>query len=182
MKYLLNEQSSDRLKFRLLKENDFDTWLPFFENKSVASFLAMDPLKSKEELCKFWFEKVFNRYANDLGGMNVLIDKATNEFIGQCGLLVQEVEGETRLEIGYSLLPKHWGKGFATEAAIKCKTFAFQNNLTDSIISIIHPDNKPSEKVAINNGMKLLKNIDGEFHGMPANLFQITKKEYLDQK
>jgi RimJ/RimL family protein N-acetyltransferase len=182
MKYLLNGQASERLNFRLLEESDFETWLPFFENKSVASFLAMDPTKSKEKLCEFWFEKIFNRYNNDLGGMNVLIDKTTNEFVGQCGLLVQEVEEQTRLEIGYSLLPAHWGKGYASEAAIKCKEFAFDNNFTDSIISIIHPENTPSEKVALNNGMTLHKNIDGQFHGMPANLFQITKEEYLNQK
>jgi ribosomal-protein-alanine N-acetyltransferase len=176
MKYLLIGEESERLKFRLLHQDDFDTWLPFFEDKSVAPFLAMDPTKTKHELCEFWFSKVFNRYENDLGGMNALIDKSTGNFIGQCGLLVQEVEGISRLEVGYSILPKYWSKGYALEAAKKCKEFAFENNYTDTLISIIHPENIASEKVAIKNGMTLFKNIDGEFHGMPANLFQVKKQ------
>ncbi len=173
MKYLLTGEETERLTFRLLKQSDFETWLSFFENRDVATFLAMDPNKPKEELCAFWFEKVFNRYENDLGGMNVLIEKSTGCFIGQCGLLVQEVEGVSRLEVGYSILPEYWGKGFAAEAAIKCKEFSFENNFSDSIISIIHPDNIASEKVALKNGMSLLKFV--EFHDMPANVFEVLK-------
>jgi len=48
-------------------------------------------------------------------------------------------------------------KGYATEAAKKCKEFAFENNLAESLISIIHVDNIPSQKVALNNGMFLDK-------------------------
>lgn len=173
MKYLLTGEQTERLEFRLLKQSDFETWLPFFENKDVAIFLAMDPTKSKRELCEFWFEKVFNRYENDLGGMNVLIEKATGHFIGQCGLLVQEIDGKTRLEVGYSILPKYCGKGFASEAAIKCKEFAFENNFSESIISMIHPYNIASVKVAIRNGMTLCK--EGNFHGMPAQFFEALK-------
>lgn len=175
MKYLLTGHESERLIFRLLEKSDYETWLPFFENSDTARFLALNPNNTKEELCDIWFEKVFNRYKNDLGGMNVLIDKTTGEFIGQCGLLVQEIENRTRLEVGYSMLPKFWGKGYAAEAAIKCKTFAFDMNYTDSLISIIHPENIASEKVALKNGMSLIKQIEGDFHGMPANLFQVNK-------
>jgi RimJ/RimL family protein N-acetyltransferase len=75
--------------------------------------------------------------------------------------------------VGYSILPEYWGKGFASEAAIKCKEFAFDNNFSDSIISVIHPDNIGSEKVAIKNGMSVLKFV--EFHDMPANVFEVLK-------
>lgn len=175
MKYLLTGETSERLAFRLLEENDFETWLPFFENKDVTNFLAMDSTKSKVELCEFWFEKVFARYNNDLGGMNVLIDQSTGQFVGQCGLLVQDIESQSRLEIGYSLLPEFWGKGYATEAAIKCKEFAFKNNFSESLISIIHPSNIPSQKVAINNDMSFKREVDGGFHGMQAHLYEIQK-------
>ena len=173
MKYLLTGEETERLEFRLLKKSDFETWLPLFDNKDVARFLALDETKSKKELCEVWFEKVFNRYANDLGGMNVLIEKSTGNFIGQCGLLVQDIDGKLRLEVGYSILPKYWGKGFACEAAIKCKEFAFAHDFSDSLISVIHPDNIGSRKVAIKNGMKLTKQV--EFHGMPAQIFEILK-------
>ena len=95
-------------------------------------------------------------------------------------VLYFEMMGE--VNISYGIERQYWGKGYATEAAIKCKEFAFENNFADSIISIIHPDNTPSEKVALNNGMKLHKKVDGQFHGMPANIFQITRDEFCNTK
>jgi len=173
MNYSLEGEETERLTFRLLKESDFDMWLPLFDNEDAARFLAMDSTKSKRELCELWFEKVFNRYKNDLGGMNVLIEKSTGNLIGQCGLLVQDIDSRIRLEVGYSVLPKYWGKGFATEAAVKCKNYAFSHDYSETIISIIHPENIASEKVALKNGMSLTKQV--LFHDMPANIFEVKK-------
>lgn len=89
--------------------------------------------------------------------MNALVCKTTEAFVGIAGLLLQTVDDIQELEIGYSILPKHWKKGYATEAAIKCKDHAIANKLSDSLISIIHIDNVPSQKVATNNGMVLDK-------------------------
>ncbi|MEN8929050.1 MAG: GNAT family N-acetyltransferase [Flavobacteriales bacterium] len=157
MNYLLAGEETERLHFRLLTGNDYENWLPFFAGENVAKFLLMDPSLSQKELCDKWFEKSNMRYEKNLGGMNALIDKKSGEFIGQCGLLIQTIEEVDYLEVGYSILPKYWGKGFATEAAIKCKEFAFENNFANSLISIIHKENIGSRKVALNNGMTLFK-------------------------
>lgn len=176
MKYLLDNQETERLKFRLVNSEDFDLWIDFFRHKDVARFLAMDKIPTPLEQCEHWFNRVKHRYENDLGGMNALIDKTNNEMVGQCGLLIQEVDGLNELEIGYSILPSYWNKGYATEAAKKCRDYAFKNNFTDSIISIIHVENINSEKVAINNGM--LKTKTTKFKEMPVNIFRIEKEEW----
>lgn len=169
-KYLLTGHETERLRFRKLEPADFDTWLPFHQNPLSTEFwegLPEDPL----EACQHWFDKAFHRYENKLGGMNVLIHKETNEFIGQCGLLIQTVDGIKELEIGYSMLPKHWRNGYATEAAKKCKAFAIENGLAKSLISIIQVDNIPSQKVAINNGMTLDKTTI--YNENPSHIFRI---------
>lgn len=159
MSLLLHSQETTRLKFRALSLDDFDAWLPLFESDEVAIFLEMDTKLTQRERCQKWFDKSFYREKNNLGGMNVLIDKETGRLVGQCGLLVQTVEDEERLEIGYSILPEFWGMGYATEAATKCKEFAFENNLAKSLISQVHIDNKGSEKVARKNGMTAEKRV-----------------------
>ena len=151
---LLFGQETERLLFRKLLPSDFDAWLPFHEEPLSTKFWQA-VLAFGAKPCQNWFDTIFNRYAQNLGGMNVLVHKQTKEFIGQCGLLVQTVDGKQELEIGYSILPKHWKKGYATEAAQKCKAYAIKNRLTESLISIIHTDNIPSQKVALNNGMHL---------------------------
>lgn len=178
MKYILEGEETERLQFRLLEESDFETWLPLFYDKSAALFLGMDTSLTPKEHCQIWFDKVFNRYANDLGGMNVLIDKESNRLIGQCGLLVQTVVEKARLEVGYSILPEFWRAGYATEAAKKCRDEAFIKEFNTDLISIVHPENIASASVAIKNGMQLT--MPNVLHGgMPANIFQITREEWI---
>jgi ribosomal-protein-alanine N-acetyltransferase len=170
-KLLLTGEETERLTFRKLEQADFNTWLAFHEEPLSFQFWKGMP-KDPIEACQHWFDKAFSRYDNNLGGMNVLIDKRTNEFIGQCGLLVQTVDNIQELEIGYSILPKHWKKGYATEATQKCKTYAIENDLAKSLISIIHIKNIPSQKVAINNGMRLDKTT--VYNDNPTHIFRVV--------
>lgn len=172
MKYLLTGQETERLKFRTLQPEDFDVWLALFKADNIAKFLDFDSKLSEFELCKRWFEKAFHRYDNDLGGMNILIDKKSDHLVGQCGVLVQMVEGIERFEIGYSVLPEFWGQGYASEAALKCKNYAFEHSFADSLISTVHVDNIRSEKVALRNGMTFEKGTKN------FNVFSIDKERW----
>jgi RimJ/RimL family protein N-acetyltransferase len=169
MKYLLTGQETERLKFRLLEPADFDKWMNLFNAENIAEHLELDSKLSPTELCKIWFDKAFHRYENDLGGLNVLVDKKTNKMVGQCGLLIQTIENEERMEIGYSILPEFWKRGYAIEAASKCKNYAFENEFTDSLISMVHINNLASEKVALRNGMSFEKRVKA------FNIFSINK-------
>src|ERR1700716_3251461 len=104
MKYLLTGEKSDRLLFRELKQDDFPAWLEFFKDPFSTKHWNFEN-KEPDILCQNWFDKIFYRYENDLGGMNVLIDKQSGDFIGQCGLLIQQVDGMEELEVGYSIMP-----------------------------------------------------------------------------
>jgi len=174
MKFLLNGEQTSRLEFRLLEETDFKWWMDFCSEPESTRFMNILGTLQPEAFCKTWFEKVFDRYKNNTGGHNVLIEKATGLRVGMCGLLVQEVDGKEELEIGYSLHPGFTGKGFATEAARKCRDFAFENHFTNRLISIIHIDNKASQGVALRNGMTVEKTT--VFKDIPVNIFSIRKQ------
>ncbi|WP_350287695.1 GNAT family N-acetyltransferase [uncultured Croceitalea sp.] len=154
--YLLEGQTTERLFFRKLTPEDFKDWLPFYDNPASTQYwngLPTDPSTA----CKEQFKRIFERYELGIGGMNALISKKDNRLIGMCGLLIQQVDNSEELEIGYSVLPKFWRQGYAFEAAKKCKDFAFEHRLRDSLISIIQVDNIPSQRTAIKNGMRLDK-------------------------
>ena len=175
MKYLLHGQESQRLKFRSIDTLDFDEWLEFHKDPSARKYWIedfQDPLSE----CEKWYQKQQYRYDNDLGGMNALIEKQSGKLIGHCGLLVQKVDGVKELEIGYSLLPKHWNKGFASEAAMKCRDFAFENNFWDHLISIISLTNIPSQKVAEKNGMTVSKRTT--YGQNQVYIYRIDKEEW----
>jgi RimJ/RimL family protein N-acetyltransferase len=108
--------------------------------------------------------------------MNVLIEKETNAFVGQCGILVQEVDGKEEMEIAYAILPAYRNRGYATEAARKCLDFAFENNFANHLVSIIHTENKRSERVAQKCGMKPLRR--SIFMDRPVTIYTIEKTEW----
>jgi len=178
MKYTLDKQETERLKFRLLNIADFDACIKLFEDIEVCRFLGVDKIETPKERCRLWFEMTFERYKNGLGGQNILLDKETNTIIGQCGLLVREIEGKKEIEIAYSILPEYRKKGYATESTEKCKNFAFENKFSESLISIIHTENINSEKVAKKNGMR--KDKKTEFKGMSVNIYRIDFNEWKE--
>jgi RimJ/RimL family protein N-acetyltransferase len=60
----------------------------------------------------------------------------------------QEVDGVTELEVGYRVLPALQGRGYATEAAAASRDFARDVLGAKRLVAIIHPDNRPSQRVA----------------------------------
>jgi RimJ/RimL family protein N-acetyltransferase len=118
-------------------------------------------------------DKQLNRYAKNLFGLQALIDKRTNEFIGQCGLLLQEVDGRQEVEVGYHILRKHWGKGYAPEAARLFIDFAFEKNLSNSVISIINSKNIKSQRVAQKNG--LIKENQTSWRNMDVFIYRVQR-------
>jgi|TARA_B110000967_G_scaffold152597_1_gene156851 RimJ/RimL family protein N-acetyltransferase len=176
MKYILEGQETERLKFRLLNERDFDEWVELFTDNDVSKVLGMDKIGTPKEQCEKWFEWTFDRYKNNLGGQNILINKSTNKIIGQSGLLVREIDGIKEIEVAYSILPSFRQKGFATEASQKCRDYTFENNFSKRLISIINTKNPNSAKVALNNGMQNDRTID--FDGNQVNIYQITLNEW----
>jgi ribosomal-protein-alanine N-acetyltransferase len=173
-RFSLEGETSARLLYRRVEETDRARWLEFCRDPDSLKYIFnANDIKSPEENLAVWFERVNFRYANGLGGMNALIEKQLNEFVGQCGLLVQTVDDVEELEIGYSLMPAFRGRGFATEAARKCRDYAFANNFSLSLISIVHIHNIASQRTALANGMQPDKQTLHK--GDPVIIFRITR-------
>ena len=107
-----------------------------------------------------WIERNRQRYKDDAVGLWAMELTETQELIGDCGIVLQEVEGERLYEIGYHLRRDFWGRGLATEAAIACRDWAFAYPKTERLISLIRPENSPSRRVAERNGMTVWKEIN----------------------
>ncbi len=174
----LDGSETKRLVIRKLEISDIAVWESFFENNASLAFLGLDLSIDNKAQAKDWIERQLWRYENNKYGHHALIDKQSNTFIGQCGLLTQEIDNKIETEIGYHILPKYWGKGYATEAAKKFRDYAFSNNLCKSLISIIDIRNIASQKVAEKNGMKNTKQV--RYYNLDVFVYRITRQEYLE--
>lgn len=165
----LDALSTPRLHFRQLTLEDKPLLKEFFASEEAIRFypdiVVNDPSEPER-----WITRQMNRYKDFGTGLFGIFKKDTGEYVGQCGLLVQEVDGITELEVGYNLLPRFWGNGYATEAAVSCKEYAFRNRLAPSIISIIDIGNVNSQRVAKRNGMKREKQT--EWKGLQVYIYR----------
>jgi [ribosomal protein S5]-alanine N-acetyltransferase len=142
-----------RLITRFLTPEDVIVWAEFFNDKEATAFFPFLGPGSSAAKAKWWIERQLTRYREKRFGLQALIHKETKEFIGQCGLLLQEVDGVSEIEVGYDIFKKHWGQGYAPEAAKVFIDYAFKNNLADSVVSIIDVRNTKAQRVAEKSGL-----------------------------
>lgn len=120
-----------------------------------------------------WLNRQLQRYKDDGFGLWAVILKESGELIGQCGLTMQDIPEGRVVEIGYLFRKDCWHKGYATEAAMGCKEYAFDTLDVSEVYSIIRDDNIASQNVARRNGMALCGQFTKHYYGidMPHLIF-----------
>lgn len=120
-----------------------------------------------------WIARNMQRYAQNGHGLWAMVLKQTGEIIGDCGLVLQNVDGRDEIEIGYHVRRDLWGQGLATEAAQGCRDFGFERLPVDRFISLIRPENLQSRRVAEKNRMTIWKEV--VWYGLPHLVYAIER-------
>lgn len=167
---------TERLRTRFLTADDADIWAEFFEDPEAIAFFLMAVRDTHQESARHWIERQLTRYAEQRYGMQALIDKNTNAFVGMCGLMTQTVDEKIELEVGYHVLKKYWGQGYAPEAAKLFIDYAFAHKLSNSVVSIIDVGNLNSQRVAEKNGLSREKQT--RYDGLDVYLYRILKTDW----
>ncbi|MFG1921241.1 GNAT family N-acetyltransferase [Cryptosporangium sp. NPDC048952] len=96
-------------------------------------------------------------------------------FVGFAGLAHVPpflAEAGTAPELGWRLSPDVWGHGLATEAATAARDDAFGRLRMSEIISIIHPQNTRSQRVATKLGLSRHRQIHNPALGIPTDIWR----------
>jgi RimJ/RimL family protein N-acetyltransferase len=102
-----------------------------------------------------WIDWNVRLYRERGFGLWLLSLRETDEFVGECGLTPQVVDGTTEIEVGYQLHRRFWGTGLATEAAAACRDYARDVAGLDRLVALIDPRNVASQRVAAKIGLCL---------------------------
>jgi ribosomal-protein-alanine N-acetyltransferase len=95
-------------------------------------------------------------------------------ILGYCGFLHHaELPGE--VEIGYRLDPACWNRGLIIKAARAVRDYAFADLKLPRVISLIHPDNIPSRRVAEKIVLRSEKEIT--FRGFATIVFALSQEQ-----
>lgn len=156
-----------RLFFRNFVETDLEAVATLMANPDFMRFSG--GVFTREQTASFLLDRVIGPARAGLPSQFALIFRAENRLIGFCGFFRQVVDKAEEIEIAYRLHPEYWNRGLATEAARAVRAHAFDVLKLERVISLIHPDNHASRRVAEKNGMTLEK--ETLFRGFQALVF-----------
>lgn len=144
------ELETERLLLRMFRSDDIDTYAALCANAEVMRHLHSAPLSRLEA----WRQMAMFVGHWHLRGYGVwaAVEKSTNTLVGRIGFL--NPEGWPGFELGWTLDRAAWGKGFAIEGARAALRYAFDELKKSHVISLIHPGNVRSIRVAERLGEK----------------------------
>lgn len=159
-----------RLLLRQMTQDDLPALCRILQDEEVM--YAYEHAFSDAEAAD-WLNRQLQRYKDDGFGLWAVILKESGELIGQCGLTMQDIPEGRVVEIGYLFRKDCWHKGYATEAAIGCKEYAFDILGVSEVYSIIRDNNITSQSVARRNGMEVCGQFTKHYYGidMPHLIF-----------
>ena len=128
-----------------------------FTNEEIEDLLARDIRNDKEHKVQYW--PIFN--------------KETGEFMGCCGL--KPTDNKNAMEIRFYLFREFWGQGYASEAARRVISYAFDHLNIKKIIARHHPDNKSSAKCLNGLGFERIEDEYDPVSGLDCPLYKMIK-------
>lgn len=144
---------TDRLCLREVTEIDYDFFAELETNEACLKYES-DSVPTKDCI-----DKKFSETLADMGKIprdryRLMITKlSTNEPVGK--IVFWKIDDSIKeWEIGWDVHPKHWGNGYAPEAARELLKFAFNELGVHRVQALCNDQNSNSEKVMIKAGMK----------------------------
>jgi [ribosomal protein S5]-alanine N-acetyltransferase len=162
-----NIRYTDRLRLEPIGPQHAADLLRLFQDPEVAKWYgAYTPEKAKAEATRIgqiWKAGEVHKW--------MAYDRQTGELIGRGGLSRMRVDGQERLEIGWALLSKHHGHGYATEIGRAGLAVAFDELGADEVVSFTETRNTASRAVMERLGFHYVHDFIWPDDGVPCALY-----------
>ena len=147
---------TERLIIRTFKHEDADAWIAMLSEPEVLRFLPPGPSPTIQT-----FELAIESrqsMEDEIGyAIWAVDDRATGEFIGQCGIRPAKSMDEnagSEIDLAYHFARASWNKGYATEAAGAVVSYGLGPLGLDSVMAVVVPENIGSWRVMEKIGMR----------------------------
>ena len=156
-------------------DDDAQHLLELNSDPDVVKYTGEAPYESIDDVQSSLVRNYY-QYEHYKRGRLSIFDKEAGDYIGWCGLRYFPESGQT--DLGYRLLKRHWGKGYATESSIACLDYGFNTLNLLKITATAMRANKASIHVFEKLGLKHSRDIIE--HDVPCTVYEITKEDYIN--
>ena len=165
----------------ILREYTLDDFDDLYKILSDAETMKHYPKPYDEAGTNRWLNWSIENYKKYGFGLWAIVLKESGEFVGDCGITMQNIDGETLPEIGYHINKAHWRKGYAKEAACAVGEWFFKNTNFNSVYSYMTHSNIPSYSTAASIGMKRIKEYTDD-DNVRCYVYSVTRDEWNSKK
>lgn len=169
---------TERLILREFLAKDAEDFFEMDSDPEVHRYLGNNPAQHVDD-SKAMIESIRQQYADHGIGRWAAIEKATGQFIGWSGLkfIVDPEKNQSHFyDVGYRLMRKHWGKGYATESAKAALQYGFEQMGLTEIIGTAHEENVRSRHALEKCGLRFVEKFD--YKGLTCDWLSISKNEW----
>ena len=138
--------TTDRLILRPRTLGDYDACLAMDRDPAVVRYIP-GPWADPQAHEAFLRDRITRPYPDGLGYWCIATQVSPNGFLGWVLLIPRDAVGP-EIEIGWRLVQRAWGHGYAAEAGAPIVRYAFETVGLDRIIAEIHPEHLRSQRIA----------------------------------
>lgn len=167
---------TERLIIRELLPEDEAGMFELDSDPEVHKYLGNKPIKHIDEARRV-IELIRLQYETNGIGRWAMLEKSSGNFIGWTGLklITIPINGHVNYyDLGYRMIKRYWGKGYATESAIASRDYAFNVLKTDKVYGMADIANTASCNVLQKTG--LVYQHDFEYDGAPHAWFEMENR------
>ncbi len=171
---------TERFILREITAEDADGLFQLDSDPKVHEFLEVKELQEKEEVYPI-IESIRSQYKENGIGRWAIIEKESGEFMGWSGLKLESMltnGHQNYYDLGYRLIPKFWGKGYATESSLIAVSYGFNILGVEKICGAAHCRNTASNKVLQKAGLRFVEEFN--YEGEPHNWYELLKEEWKE--
>lgn len=140
---------TQRLIIREFTPEDGDDFFLLQSNPDVMRYIR--PPRTRDESDAFLHNKILKEFSQDYKGYWSLADKATGNFLGS--FVIMPLTSDTsKTQLGYSLMPQYWGRGYATEASMGGVKYFLERSPLTELYAVTETPNIASQKVLLKCG------------------------------
>ncbi|MEM9921622.1 MAG: GNAT family N-acetyltransferase [Bacteroidota bacterium] len=144
---------TDRLVLRQFEAKDANGFYEMNADPEVIRHTGDLPFTSVE--AAQLFIESYDHYQQYGFGRWTVLDRQKEEYLGFCGLKYSPDKQE--VDLGFRLIRRYWGLGYATEAAMACLNYGFEHLQMEKIVGRARKDNPASIRVLEKIGMHFQK-------------------------
>ena len=146
-----------RLMLRRLQDGDLDLYFTSKTHPQIVKYLNSPVPRTKEEVKKY-IEKTNNQIDKKKAVSFTAIREEDNKQIGNISIWNFNEDG-SEAELGYSLLPNYWGRGYMREMLNSICIYGFEDLSLKTIFAYTHNENENSKKCLVKAGFKFKYNV-----------------------